>query len=230
MTRRLLGVLLAAAIVTAVLAAASVLSATRSTGQGSPITGTATESGLFTGIPQHGLALGDPNAPVTLVEYADLQCPYCAAWARETLPVLVADYVRSGRLRIEFRGLAFVGADSRTALTAVIAAARQNRLWDVVDGLFLSQGAENSGWFTPALLTEVVGAVPGLDASRLERDRGSDWTAAQIRAAAAAADAAGVQGTPSFEVGPTGGELRLVSLTSIAPEGLRPAIDSVLDE
>ena len=212
------------------LAGASVVSATRSTEPGSPVTGSATESGLFAGIRQHGLALGDPKAPVTLVEYADLQCPYCAAWARETLPVLVADYVRSGRLRIVFRGLAFVGADSRSALTAVIGAARQNRLWDVVDTLFRNQGAENSGWFTPRLLADVVGAVPGLDASRLERDRRSEWTGARIRAAAAAADAAGVRGTPSFQVGPTGGDLRLVSPTSIGPDGIRPAIDSVLDE
>src|SRR4051812_750117 len=66
----------------------------------------------FPGIPQQGAALGRPTAPVTLVEYADLQCPYCAEWARRTLPVLASDYVRSGRLRIVFRGLAFVGPES----------------------------------------------------------------------------------------------------------------------
>jgi protein-disulfide isomerase len=220
-----LAVLAAACGVTVVLIGASLWSASRATVETRK---EPAQPGLFTGIPQHSLALGDPTAPVTLVEYADLQCPYCAAWATRTLPVLVSDYVRTGRLRIVFHGLAFVGPDSGSALTAAVAAGRQNHLWDVVDGLYQRQGAENSGWFTPELLADVVGDVPGLDAVRLERDRQSGWTGAQIDAAGAAAQRIGIQGTPSFELGPTGGPLRLVGLTSIGPEGLRPAIDSLL--
>jgi protein-disulfide isomerase len=79
---------------------------------------------LLKGIPQHGTTLGAPNAPVTLVEYADLQCPYCAQWALGTFPSLVQDYVRTGKLRIEFRGLEFIGADSDAALRATLAAGR----------------------------------------------------------------------------------------------------------
>jgi protein-disulfide isomerase len=217
-------VLVAAVFATAALAGISLLSATR----GAARTASAAAPGLFSGIPQRGPALGDPRAPVTLVEYADLQCPYCAAWARETLPVLVREYVRPGRLRIVFHGLAFLGPDSGVGLTAAVAAGAQNHLWDVVDALYARQGTENSGWLTPVLLGDVMRAVPGLDASRVERDRSADATGAQIRAAASAAQAAGVQGTPSFEVGPTGGTLHLVSLTSLAPDGLRPAIDVVL--
>jgi protein-disulfide isomerase len=219
-----IAVLVVAVLAAGALAAVSVISATRGAGQHQAAA--TAPRGLFAGIPQHGLALGDPHAPVTLVEYADLQCPYCAAWTRETLPVLVRDYVRTGRVRIVFHGLAFVGPDSVAALTAVVAAGRQNHLWDVLDALYARQGAENAGWVTPTLLGEVVRVVPGLDASRLESDRTAPWTGGQIRAAGAAADAAGVRGTPSFEIGPTGGALRLVSLSSIGPEGIRPAIDS----
>jgi protein-disulfide isomerase len=226
-SRTFIAILLAAAAVTALLAGASLLSATRGTGATTPTASPAVR-GLFAGIPQQGLALGRSTAPVTLVEYADLQCPYCAAWARETLPVLISDYVRSGRLRIVFHGLAFLGPDSASALTAVVAAGRQDRLWDVVEALYRIQGLENSGWFTPELLAEVVGTVPGLDASQLERDRSSDWTQARIDAASSAATAAGVRGTPSLQLGPTGGRLRLVSLTSLGPEGLEPTIDSLL--
>jgi protein-disulfide isomerase len=67
---------------------------------------------LFAGIPQQGNVLGSPMARVTPVEYADLQCPYCGRWARDTLPALVRDYVRTGKLRIVFKGLAFLGPDS----------------------------------------------------------------------------------------------------------------------
>jgi protein-disulfide isomerase len=217
-------VLIGALLATVALAGMSLLSATRGADK-HPAT---TAPGLFAGIPQHGLALGDPRAPVTLVEYADLQCPYCAAWARDTLPVLAREYVRPGKLRIVFHGLAFLGPDSSAALTAAVAAGRQNHLWDVVDGLYARQGAENSGWFTPALLHDVLYGVPGLDESRLERDRSAPATGEQIRAAAAAAEAGGVQGTPSFEVGTTQGTMHLVSLTSLAPDGLRPALDGLL--
>ena len=61
------------------------------------------------GIPQAGVVLGDPNAPVTLVEWADLQCPFCREWSTAAFPALVHDYVRTGKLQIVFRGLAFLG-------------------------------------------------------------------------------------------------------------------------
>jgi protein-disulfide isomerase len=225
-SRTFTAVLLIAATATVLLGGASLLSATRgTTAEQRPA-----KVGLFAGIPQRGAALGSPRAPVTLVEYADVQCPYCAAWARQTLPVLVSEYVRGGRLRIVFRGLAFLGPDSGSALTAVVAAGRQNRLWDLVDSLFQRQGVENSGWFTSSVLVAAVRTIPGLDAAQLERDRQADRTGEQIRSAAAAAEAAGVRGTPSFQIGPTGGRLQLVSLTSLGPDGLRPAIDSLLAE
>ena len=84
---------------------------------------------LLAGIPQHGDTLGSPKAPVTLVEYADMQCPYCGEFARTTLPTLIRDYVRTGKVKIVFHGLEFVGPDSDTALRAVYAAGRQNKLW-----------------------------------------------------------------------------------------------------
>ena len=127
------------------------------------------EPSLFAGIEQSGAALGSPAAPVTLVEYADLQCPYCAQWARDALPTLVDDYVRAGKLRIVFHGLAFIGPDSNKALRTAVAAGRENHLWDVVHGLYLNQGAENAGWVTDTLVQEIVHGVPGLEPDRAAR-------------------------------------------------------------
>jgi protein-disulfide isomerase len=81
---------------------------------------------LLRGIPQQGTALGSPSAPVTLIEYADLQCPYCGEWARNVFPQLVREYVSSGKLRIVYRGLAFIGPDSYTALQTAVAAGQQD--------------------------------------------------------------------------------------------------------
>jgi protein-disulfide isomerase len=76
---------------------------------------------LLDGVPQNGTVFGEDDAPVTLVEYADLQCPFCAEWALRTFPELVTDYVREGQLRIEFRGLSFIGPESEDALRTALA-------------------------------------------------------------------------------------------------------------
>ena len=91
----------AAAVLAAVLVVGSLVSAH---GQATSATGDTGATSTLAGIPQDGNVLGRPDAPVTLVEYADLQCPYCAEWSRRALPPLVTDYVKAGKLRIEFRG------------------------------------------------------------------------------------------------------------------------------
>jgi protein-disulfide isomerase len=220
--RRFVGVLAAAAALAVALVAASQLGARdRESGPRG-----AAPSALD-GIPQRGLALGAPDAPVTLVEYADLQCPYCADWSVRTFPVLVERYVRTGKLRIVFRGLAFLGPDSDTALRIALAATPERRLWQVVEALYRRQGPENSGWVTEALVREVARDA-GLDPGALRDRRHAPWVDAELRRAAGAATAAGVQGTPAFQLGPTGGKLELVWLSSLGPEGISPAIDALL--
>jgi protein-disulfide isomerase len=183
---------------------------------------------LLGGIPQHGAALGSPAAPVTLVEYADLQCPYCGQWARGTLPTIVERYVRTGKLRIVFNGMAFVGPDSNTALRTAVAAGTHNHLWDVVEGLYVRQGMENSGWVTDDLIREITAGIPGLDADKLLGARWNTAVARRIDEAATAARVAGVTSTPSFQLGPTGGKLERIEITALDPGGITPAIGEAL--
>jgi protein-disulfide isomerase len=223
---RLLVVAGAALVVAAALIGASV--ATRN-GESPPpeaLIGAQETAALLKGIPQRGTVLGRSDAPVTLVEYADVQCPYCAVWALNALPELIDGYVRDGRVRIEFRGLAFIGPESQLGLEAVLAAGRQNRLWHVVDLLFRNQGAENSGWLTERTLERVGASVAGLEAARMLDER--DEVGAEIEAARSAASAAGISGTPSFQVGRTGGRLRRVQPDSLDAAALRPALDAAL--
>ncbi|MGH3070714.1 MAG: DsbA family protein [Gaiellaceae bacterium] len=222
--RRFAAVLIAAVALAAVLVGASRVGA----GDAKVEPASPLERSLFAGIEQHGNALGSPKAPVTLVEYADLQCPYCAQWARDALPTLVDEYVKTGRLRIVFRGLAFIGPDSDKALRAALVAGRANHLWDVVHALYLRQGAENAGWVTDELLNEIAAGVPGLDAEKLLDERSQSSVAGELERAAAAALAAGVNGTPAFQVGPTGGALEVVRVSSLGPEGIVPAVEEAL--
>ena len=179
---------------------------------------------LFVGIPQDGIALGDPAAPLTLVEYADLQCPYCATWSREVLPAVVERYVRSGRVRLEFRGLAFLGPDSDKALRAALTAGEQDRLWDAVHALYERQGHENAGWVTDDLLRGL--APVGVDLERTS----SPWVERQVSEAADAARIAAVPGTPYFQVSREGGPLQPLPVESLDAASFTAKLDGLLAE
>jgi protein-disulfide isomerase len=184
---------------------------------------------MLAGIPQDGLAIGEPDAPVTLVEFADLQCPFCAQWAGDAFPVLVDEYVRDGRLRIEFRPMVFIGEDSERGARAALAAGEEGRLWHVLELLYRAQGPENSGWLSDALLEAVAASVDGLDAEALvSAASGDDALDERITEAGAEASANGINSTPSFMLGRTGDELRPVEVDSLGPEGLRDEIDALL--
>jgi protein-disulfide isomerase len=179
----------------------------------------------FAGIPQQGITLGEPKAPVTLVEFADLQCPFCRQFAQNALPTLVDRYVRAGKLRLEFRNLAFIGPDSRTAAQAAAGAAAQNKLWPFIDLFYANQGEENSGYVTQGFLRQVAGGVRGLDPSRALRDGAGAQASAQLAQAQALATSNGVSSTPSFLLGRTGGTLTPLNVTSLSPGSFTGPID-----
>jgi protein-disulfide isomerase len=226
----LVAALVGAAVIAAALVAASLLG---SAAQGGPashqsVTAPVERDPLFRGVPQDGIALGNPQAPVTLVEYADLQCPYCARWARDAFPTIVQQYVRTGRVRVVFRGLAFLGPQSDTALRAALAAGEQDRLWDVVHGLFVQQGAENSGWVSDALLRSFGGT--GVDAQRMLDSTQSPWVERQLAAASHAAERVGLPGTPFFQAGRTGSALTPLRVNALDADTFRRELDRLLAE
>jgi protein-disulfide isomerase len=224
----LIGVLLVAAGLAAALIAVSVTGAKDEPAAGAVHGVEATEA-LLQGIPQNGNVLGKPDAPVTIVEYADYQCPYCARWALDTLPAIVDEYVRPGKVRIVFQGIAILGEDSVTALEATVSAGMQDKLWNVGELLFHNQAAENSGWVTDDLLRDIGASVPGLDVDAMMDGRDSSEVANAIGEAQAGAQAAGVSGTPSFEIGKTGGEM--TQLKGAQPiDEFRQVLDGLLQD
>jgi len=198
------------------------------------VTGAAATNALFRGIPQQGNVLGNPNAPGTLVEFAEPQCPICGAWARETLPTIVRDYVRTGKLKIVFRGISFIQPtdDSERALRALAASGAQGRQFQLLDLLYRNQGEEGSGWITDDLLRSLGGAVRGLDVHRMMVDRSSGTTNAQIRSAAsAAAQAMGsALRTPTFLAGGSAGTLAPMPISTadqLGPAGFGALLDQM---
>jgi protein-disulfide isomerase len=182
----------------------------------------------LTGIPQAGSVLGDPAARVTLIEYADLQCPFCRAYSEEVFPTIVDEYVRPGSVKTEFRGIAILGEDSEEALRYVYAAGLQNRLWELQEALFRNQGAEQSGWVTEELVRELAADIPGLDVERLVEDAGGAEVQAAIDEAASQAEAAEVPGTPTFFVQIEDQEPYFIQVP-LDPAAFRSALDDALE-
>ena len=200
-----------------------------STGPTSKLPEAATAVQMFRGIPQHGTVLGSAKAPVTMVEYIDLQCPVCRAFETDVMPTIVPRYVRTGKVKVLARPIAFIGPDSTTGRRAALAAAKQNRFFEFTQLLYFNQGEENSGWLDDSFVRSAYASIPGFKAQAALSARDSAAVAAQTSRLDSQANADNVTGTPTVLVGKTGGKLSQVTPGS-APNAsqLSAAIDAAL--
>jgi protein-disulfide isomerase len=196
--------------------------------KGEVVPGQRDTTALFAGIPQNGITLGDPRAPVTFVEFADLQCPFCREYTTQSLSTLVTQYVRTGKVKMVFRNVSFIGTDSTRAAQMAGAASLQNKLWQFVDLFYANQQEENSGYVTDAFLRKIGSGVKGLSVERAMNDRGLPAVQRLMDEAQTEWQVNGFTGTPSFLVGPTGGRLTAVNVKSLGPSTFQSAIDKVL--
>jgi protein-disulfide isomerase len=169
---------------------------------------------LLKGIPQHGNVLGRSTAPATIVEYVDLQCPFCQQFETQAMPTLIKLYVRTGKAKVELRPIAFIGPDSQLGRLAAIAAGRQNKMFNFAELLYVNQGVENSGWLKDSTITAAAASIPGVDVPKLLADRSSSTAKEQATAFDRLSAKDAVKATPTILVGKTGGTLRRVSLAS----------------
>jgi protein-disulfide isomerase len=176
-------------------------------GGGSPsdIQGTDQVSAELSGISQRGNVLGDPSAPVSVVEFGDPQCPVCASFATQILPQLLEDEVRPGNATYEYRAWVIIGPDSKPASKAALAAGEQNRLFQFIQLFYANQGTENSGYVTDAFMESIAKAAGVPDIDQWNRDRNDPKWDAELARDNADADSLGFTGTPSILVtGPNG--------------------------
>jgi protein-disulfide isomerase len=184
---------------------------------------------LFKGVAQVGLTLGSAHAPATMVEYVDMQCPYCQQFETQVMPDVVRKYVRPGKLRIELRPWAFLGPDSFRGQAAVLAASQQKKAFDLAALLYDNQGIENTGWLDDNMVTAAAKSVPGLLVRRLLTDRSSSPVKARSQTIDTLAREDHVNSTPTILVGPTGAPGKVVNLQAPTDEAtLARAIRSAL--
>jgi protein-disulfide isomerase len=181
---------------------------------------------LFSGVPQQGDTLGKASAPVTITVFEDPQCPFCRAWALDTLPTVVKRYIRTGRVKLVYRGIPIIGPNSVKGLRTIYAAGEQNKLWNLADELYRRQGAENTGWITDALIDKSASST-GLNKRALLKASSSAAVSAALAQATREAHFAGVNGTPTFIVERPPGLPKQLS-TGLDPASFTAALDAAL--
>jgi protein-disulfide isomerase len=187
---------------------------------------------LVGGIAQSGNTLGDPKAPVTLQYFGDLECPICRDFTLGALPSLIQNYVRTGKLRIEYRSLETATKEPETFKTqqvAALAAGKQQKMWNFVELFYHEQGEENTEYVTESYLQKLAQQVPGLNLATWSSARSTPELATSVTTDAQAANAAGFTGTPSFLIGKTGGKAQKLEYSSLTdPSSFNSAIESTL--
>ncbi len=167
-------------------------------------------STLIGGIPQSGNTLGNPNAPLTLKYFGDLECPICKAFTLQILPTLIPKYVRTGKLKIEYHSLETATREPeifKTQQIAAYAAGKQNKAWYFIETFYHEQGEEDSGYVNESYLQGIAQQVPGLNLTTWTSDRSDPVLSSEVASDAQAANNEGFTGTPSFQLGKTGGTL-----------------------
>lgn len=224
----LLGAAIAAAIVVVVIVVVL------ATGGSSPSpTTTAASAGGGTpassvqGVPQQGDMLGKATAPATLMVFEDPQCPYCRQWNVDTLPTVIQNYVRTGRVKLQYRGIVVIGENSVAGLRAIYGAAPQNKLWNMVEALYERQGQENSGWITLPVIRDAAREV-GADPAKVIKAADAKSVTAQLDANAKLAQQYGVNGTPTFILEKQLGTPTQLNVGGLEPDQFTPALDAAL--
>jgi len=144
------------------------------------------------------LSIGTVDAPVTMVVFSDYQCPFCASWNQDTLPIMM-DYVESDQLRIEWRDLNVFGPESEQASKAAYAAALQDAFWEYHDELFADGDIRDPAELSEEALVELAAEL-GLDTEQFTTDMQSDQVAEQVLINQQLGTDLGAYSTPSFIV------------------------------
>jgi len=185
----------------------------------------ATTSSLLAGIPENHGVLGDPKAPLTVTEYVDLQCPICARASQSTIPAVIRDDVRAGKVKLQVRTLSFLGADSVRAARVAAGAERQGKLWPFLEAFYARQGTENTGYVTDGFLGDVSKAA-GVNASQAIGQADSAFAGGRLERADADAARMNVQGTPTLTVKRGNGPERVMKASPLDPAAVQAELNA----
>lgn len=204
-----IGIVVAALVVVGVVVGISLAGGGDDDDGPSEISGTAEVQAQLDGVPQAGNVLGDPDAPVEIIEYGDLACPACQLAAETTIPETVDSLVKGGDAKLVFRPIAFISASSERGAFGAEAAGMQDAMWPFVGLIYRNQGPEeDENWLTDELMEEAVTDL-GLDVEQWKADYAGTAPEQNLLENTSLAEQDGVTATPTFVVRGPGGERSL---------------------
>jgi protein-disulfide isomerase len=177
--------------------------------------------------------LGDANAKVAVVEFADYRCPFCEQFFTQTENRVMSDYVKNGKVKFAFRNFAFLGPASTTASNAAECANEQGKFWEYHDWLYKNQPPEtDTSLYTSDKLAS-ASATLGMNSSQFKQCVDATKYSTQVNTDMSDGQTAGVSGTPSFVIGKLDGSgTKIVQGTLIVGavpyDNFKQAIDPLL--
>jgi protein-disulfide isomerase len=169
-----------------------------------------------------GYTLGSDSAPVTIVEYSDFECPFCAAFATVQMPEIRAQLIATGKVRWRHRDFPLSSHKySRTAALAAQCAGAQGKFWEMENQLFFRhQWAQSND--DPSATFRGFAKDLGLDLGRYDACMDTKRYAGRIEASLQEGLARGVTGTPTFFINGRRYDGRATS------DALKATVDSLL--
>ena len=145
------------------------------------------------------VVLGDIDAPVTLIEYSDFQCPFCGRFFSQTSPSIIENYVKTGKVRFVYRHFAFLGPESVAAAGAVECAKDEGKFWQYHDEIFkeeIRDGQEHNGNLNRTLFLKIADRA-GLNKNNFTSCLDGNKYADKVANDYSVAQKIGVQATPT---------------------------------
>jgi len=143
--------------------------------------------------------LGNPNAPITMVEFGDYQCTFCSKFFHETENSIITNYIKTGKVKILFKDYIILGQDSINAANAAHCANDQKLFWKYHSMLYNNWAGENTGWADLAHLHEFANTL-GLDMDVFSTCMSDLKWNELVNLSSKDGQKLGVSGTPTFFV------------------------------
>lgn len=147
------------------------------------------------------MAIGSIDAPIVLNEWIDFRCPYCAVFSRDTFPLILSEYVDTGKVRIEMHDVAFFGDESVRAAAAARAAGEQGKYVEFVRAVYAAAPESGHPELPVEQLIQLAEQAGVPDLAQFESDIGREDLIAAVNESTAQAQQLGVTGVPFFAVG-----------------------------